>query len=218
VTSQTRYFVTGTGTGVGKTFVTSALARLAHDRGLRVFAFKPIETGCPDGALGEDQRALVDAAGGWQRDELAGVYRFERPLAPSVAGVVEIPVVERALDKGQVGCDLVLVEGAGGWRVPITEQHEMRDLAKIAGGQVIVVGLAGLGTINHSLLTLDAVERDGFEIAALVLSNRPEDPGSMVRGNAEEIQKRWKGRVLLVSDLAQLLPLHVERSQTPETR
>jgi dethiobiotin synthetase len=212
---MSRYFVTGTGTGVGKTFVTTALARLARSRGDRVFAFKPIETGCPDGALGEDQRSLVEAAGGWQEGELAGLYRFERPLAPSVAGVVDMLEVERVLERGSRGCDTVLVEGAGGWRVPITEQHDMRDLARLAGGHVVVVGLATLGTINHSLLTLEAVERDGFE-ASLVLSTRPGDDRTMVEENVAEIGKRWKGRLLLSSDLGQLLTLHVEHPQPRE--
>ncbi|HEY4058885.1 MAG TPA: dethiobiotin synthase, partial [Kofleriaceae bacterium] len=83
-----QYFVTGTDTGVGKTHVASALARLARARGQRAFAFKPIETGCllqGGRRVGLDQVALVEAAGGWQTGDLAGVYQFEQPAAPFVA-------------------------------------------------------------------------------------------------------------------------------------
>ncbi len=229
-----RYFVTGTGTGVGKTFVTCRLATLGVEQGLAVVAHKPIETGCPwvDGRRqGEDQTMLRRASSAWA-ETLApevgfGTYQFVAPLAPSVAAALEgrsvdLGRIQGVLDQATRGpdgapIDLFLVEGAGGWRVPITDHTDMSHLARMVGGEVIVVSLATLGTINHSLLTLEAVERDGLAVAALVLSNRPEDDEVMVRQNVAEIQKRWTGRVLLLNDLAQLLPLHVERSQTRET-
>lgn len=219
----TRYFVTGTGTGVGKTFVTCSLATLARRRGLDVVAHKPIETGClsVDGKLvGDDQGRLCEASSSWLRasgdDEVAfGTYQFQHPLAPLAAAALEgeaidMARIQRAIERASRGpkrvVDLLLVEGAGGWRVPITPQHDMSSLARLVGGQVLVVGLATLGTINHSLLTLEAVERDGLSIAALVLSNRPEDSRSAVEGNVEQIRARWGGRVLLVNELDQLLP------------
>lgn len=231
-----RYFVTGTGTGVGKTFVTCSLATLARDRGLDVVAHKPIETGCPtiDGTRqGEDQRLLHDASSHWLRsvndqDVRFGSYQFAAPLAPSVAAALEgtsvdLQRIARTLELASkkpngASIDVFLVEGAGGWRVPVTETHDMGDLARLVGGEVIVVGLAGLGTINHSLLTLEAVERDGFAVAALVLSNRPDDDAVMVSRNVREIERRWTGRILLLNDLEQLLPLHVEHPQLLETR
>lgn len=230
--SQKRFFVTGTGTGVGKTFVTCAIASLAKQRGLQVVAHKPIETGCElveGGRVGADQKLLRLASSSWlhdRTDEVAvGTYQLAAALAPSVAARQE----NRTLDMQRIGetleraeqtpsggrVDVLLVEGAGGWRVPITDQHEMRDLARLVGGEILVVGLATLGTINHSLLTVEAVEREGHSIAALVLSNRPDDDEAMVRSNVEEIQKRWSGRVLQISELGQVL--HVERGQTRET-
>ncbi len=228
-----RYFVTGTGTGVGKTFVTCRLASLAVEQRLEVVAHKPIETGCVvlDGRRqGEDQQRLLAASSPWltaaSEQVKYGCYQFAEPLAPSVAAALEgrsidLDTIQRVLDQAArtpsgSSVDLSLVEGAGGWRVPITEQHDMRDLARMVGGQVIVVGLGTLGTINHSLLSVEVVERDGFEIAALVLSNRPEDDLVAVERNRAEIRKRWPGLVLLVSVLAQLLPLHVERRQPRE--
>lgn len=231
-----RYFVTGTGTGVGKTYVTCAIAKLARERGLQVVAHKPIETGCPrdarnpvTGRVGEDQARLLEVSSGWlseqEPDVRFGPYQFERPLAPSVASThesvdIDFTRIERALARASRGpsgpVDLFLVEGAGGWRVPISDSTSMRDLARMVDGEVIVVGLGTLGTINHSLLTVETIERDGFSVAALVLSNRPEEPLDAVRSNVSQIQRWWGGRVLLVNDLDELLPLHVEHPRLRE--
>jgi dethiobiotin synthetase len=216
-----RYFVTGTGTGVGKTYVTCTLTMLARQRGLQVVAHKPIETGCSvvNGTRrGEDQMLLRAASSPWLQevdDERVqyGCYQLDQPLAPSVAAAregvqIDLSQIQQVMEragrtlKGEP-VDLFLVEGAGGWRVPITDRHEMRDLARMVGGSVIVVGAAGLGTINHSLLTVEAVERDGHQVAALVLSNRLEDVE--VRTNVEEIRKRWTGQVLTIHELERLL-------------
>ncbi len=196
------YFITGTGTGVGKTFLTTALARRARERDLRVFAFKPIETGCAAGTLGEDQRILIQAAGGWQTEELAGVYQFELPAAPSVAapyGAISLDRITDVLSKGSEAADLVLIEGAGGWRVPIDADTDMGALAKRCGLPVIVVATAVLGTINHSLLTLEAIERDGQKVAALILSQLPTDDTTLIQSNVVEIRRRWPGVVIVLA-------------------
>jgi dethiobiotin synthetase len=202
-TDSNGYFVTGTDTGVGKTFVSAALARNATSKGKRVFAFKPIETGIPQAAdrLGDDQRLLTEAAGGWQRGRLRGVYQFALPAAPLVAAQAEgrsidLDEIDRALAEGRSSADLVIVEGAGGWRVPITETVDMGAFARRLGLPVLIVSRAGLGTINHSLLTIEAVERDGCSIAALVLNLRPEDDVDFARSNAEQINRVWPGLVV----------------------
>lgn len=209
------YFVTGTGTGVGKTYVVAALARRARERGLRVFAFKPIETGCRwvSGQLeGEDQRNLVEAAGNWQTGSLAGVYQFEPAVAPFVAsGSIDLDRIVCELHRGAQQADLTLVEGAGGWRVPVTREADMGALAQRCGLPVIVVGTATLGTINHSLLTLEAVQRDGHVIAGLVLSKRPDDDPVLAASSREEIQRRWPGLVVMFRDAEDLDVFHVER-------
>jgi dethiobiotin synthetase len=193
------YFVTGTGTGVGKTYVAAALARLALQAGKKVFAFKPIETGCVrvDGRLvGSDQDILCEAAGGWQVGELRGTYCFEPAVAPAVASdAIKLDRIESVLDRGAALADIVLVEGAGGWRVPITETEDTADLARRCRLPVIVVAHAGLGTINHSLLTIEAVEKTQ-QVAWLVLSQRPDDDPKLVESNIQQISKRWTTRVI----------------------
>ena len=202
------YFVTGTGTGVGKTHVTAALARVARETGQRVFAFKPIETGCTwiDGQLvGADQTLLCEAAGGWQSGLLRGVYQFEPPVAPFVASEsIDLDLFDRVLNEGAAHADLTLVEGAGGWRVPITQNVDMAGLAKRCGLPVIVVATATLGTINHSLLTLESVERSGCVIAGLVLSKHPSDDEPSARSNVEQISRRWDGNIVLLENAASL--------------
>lgn len=208
------YFITGTGTGVGKTYVTCRLAERARKLGQEVFAYKPIETGCRrEGTrwIGSDQQDLVRAAGGWQTGKLVGVYQFEHPVAPAVAAaragtIISIDLalaLPRSAMLGQLPFEhtnLVLVEGAGGWRVPVTETVDMAGLAKASGLPVIVVALATLGTLNHTLLTLEAIERDGQRCAGVVLSQRPEDEVELVQSNLEELRSRWSGPIVALTN------------------
>ncbi|HSN30801.1 MAG TPA: dethiobiotin synthase [Kofleriaceae bacterium] len=199
------YFITGTDTGVGKTHVTAALARSARTLGKKVFAFKPVESGCEaiNGHLfGADMEALAKAAGDWQQGDLRGVYRLRSPVAPYVASIedkveIELARIVRTAKDGAGQADITLVEGAGGWRVPLTANQDIADLARELGLPVVVVCRATLGTINHSLLSIEAVERDGCRVAALVLSRRPDESPEFARSNAEQIGRRWKGQVLV---------------------
>ena len=203
------YFVTGTDTGVGKTFVTSALARRSRALGHRVFAFKPIETGCEivDGRrIGTDQERLALAAGDWQQGDLRGVYRFQLPAAPLVAAEaegasVDLGLIAMTFAAGAGQADLVLVEGAGGWRVPVTRTEDTGALARLTGLPLIVIARATLGTINHSLLTLEAIERNGLSVALLVLSRHPGDDPAFAHDNADQIRSRWPGNVLVFSQI-----------------
>lgn len=192
------YFVTGTDTGVGKTFVSAALLREARAAGKRVFGFKPIETGC-SGDLGDDQRVLCAAAGGWQRGPQQGLYRLRRPVAPRVAAEAEGIAIDLDLvvRTAQADVDLTVVEGAGGWRVPITADADMSTLARRLGAAVVLVARAGLGTINHSLLSIEAIERDGCRLAAVILSCHPEDAAAFAAENAAEIRRRWAREVIV---------------------
>lgn len=196
------FFVTGTDTGVGKTTVTSAIARRGRALGLRMFAFKPVETGCErSGALGPDQAALCEAAGGWQQGPLRGIYQLASPVAPAVAAeeerrTIDLAEIEARAREGATQADVTLVEGAGGWRVPVTPTEDIGGVAKRLGLPVIVVARASLGTINHSVLTLEAVQRDGCSVAALVMSRRPDEDPAFAQSNAQQIARWWKGLVL----------------------
>lgn len=211
------FFVTGTGTGVGKTFITAMLAEQARAAGQRVFAFKPIETGCrprdlgadrsepaqqANSLIGDDQELLAKAAGDWQQGELRHLYCFEHALAPLAAArlarrTIELDKIKSVFARGCDQSDYVLVEGAGGWRVPITEHHDMSRLAKATDLPVLIVALAGLGTINHSVLTVEAVRNDGCSIAGVVLSCRPEDDLEFARDNAGEIARLGQVRAIV---------------------
>jgi dethiobiotin synthetase len=195
------WFVTGTDTGVGKTYVAAALARRARHHGAKVFAFKPIETGCV--GLGEDQRELCAAAGAWQAGDLAGLYRFSKPVAPRVAAAAEgteidIDRICQVAAEGSRLADLTIVEGAGGWRVPVTDRVDMASLAVQVGLPVVVAARAALGTINHSLLTVQAIEADGCTVSALVLSQLPSDSEELATSNCMEISRLWSGEIVLL--------------------
>jgi dethiobiotin synthetase len=198
------YFITGTDTNVGKTFVASMLARRAQTKQCRVFAFKPIETGCVD-ALGSDQKMLVESAGSWQEGALKGAVQLRRSVAPFVAArdegrSIDVATLIMWAHSGTQLADLTIVEGAGGWRVPITDEIDMAAFAKQIGLPVLLVARAGLGTINHSLLSLEAIARDGCRVAALVMSRRPDDDRKLAIENLEEIARRWGGSCLLLED------------------
>lgn len=165
-----------------------------------MFGFKPIETGCSrvDGKLmGADQEADAVAAGDWQKGPLRGLYQFEAAVAPFVAAAgasIDLAAIQTIVMQQRV--DLVLVEGAGGWRVPITAEDDMGSLAKRLRLPILVVARAGLGTINHTLLTLEAIERDQCKVAGVVLSQLPSDDDALAASNQTEIVRRWSGTVL----------------------
>jgi dethiobiotin synthetase len=159
---------------------------------------------------GEDDEALLAAAGGWQPTADRCQLKFARPLAPGVAAELEGVAVDLSVVVGQVqrlraAAELVLVEGAGGWCVPIGGHQYTAELARLVSTEVLIVGRAGLGTINHSVLTVRAVSADGFAIRAVVLSRRPEDDLEAARRNVIEIRKATGARVLLSDDLASAL-------------
>jgi dethiobiotin synthetase len=168
-------FVTGTDTGCGKTTVACALARSAHAKGLRVRVLKPIETGCEAG-VPADARALAQAAGDPRPVEELCPYRLALPAAPEIAArqeqvVIDPDVLQRALAAAAEEADLLLVEGAGGLRVPIAPGLEMAELALLFGLPLLVVARASLGTINHTLLTLEAATARRLTVAGVVFSH-----------------------------------------------
>lgn len=185
-----RFFVTGTDTGVGKTEVSAGVLRALVKAGHRPFAFKPYESG----TAGEDadSERLRRAGGGWQRD--VSVYRFGLPLAPAMAARRErvttswrtVMAAFRALGNGPG-----VVEGAGGLHVPLDERHDVIDAIEAFKLPVIVVARAGLGTINHTSLTLEALQRRRLRVRGVVLVTTTAKADAAVADNRAELARRY---------------------------
>ena len=206
-------FVTGTGTEVGKTVVAAVLARTAAAGGSRVAVFKPAVSGLDDYAgTGEepDHELLRRAAGSAQSDDEIAPYRYGPPVSPHLgarlAGQEIDPAALRAA-AGRAGAevDLLVCEGVGGFLVPLTFGYLVRDLARDLGLPVVIAASPGLGTINHSLLTVEAVRAVGLEVAAVVLTPWPGEPAEVENSNREAIERLADARVEVLPrlDLAQ---------------
>lgn len=155
-------FVTGTDTGVGKTRVAVALIHALRARGLRVAAMKPVAAGHRPGELNEDVAALLQAANATAAIRDVNPYAFEPAIAPHIAaqqaGVrIELDVIAGAFARLAAAADVVVVEGAGGWRVPLNEDADMADLAQRLGLPVVLVVGLRLGCLNHALLTAESI-------------------------------------------------------------
>jgi dethiobiotin synthetase len=193
-------FVTGTDTGVGKTEVACALLRSARARGIDAVGMKPAQSGLLPGAPSDAER-LREASDRAEPLEVVCPYSFAAPLAPTVAARLEGRAVSpaeivagaRALAARHAA---VIVEGAGGLLVPLWEEGTYADLAEALGLPVLVVARAGLGTVNHTALTCEAVARRGLALAGVVLNRTgPEDDPS-VPHNAAEIARLTGARVV----------------------
>ena len=181
-------FITGTDTGVGKTLVTAALALCLKQRGVVVGVMKPVETGYGiEGAAESDAARLCAAAGMTEPVEAISPYRFPDPLAPLDAArragtVIRMNTIVAAFHALTARHSLMLIEGAGGVRVPISEKADMRDLIERLGLPVIVVGRTAIGSVNHVLLTLEALAWRRIAITAVVLNQTQNRPPTIVDG------------------------------------
>lgn len=158
-------FVTGTDTGVGKTRVAVALIHALRAQGLRVAAMKPVAAGCEPGELNDDVVALRTAANVEVALRDMNPYAFEPAIAPHLAAAragvsIELPVIVQAFERLATAADVVVVEGAGGWRVPLNEHRDMAALARALGLPVVMVVGLRLGCLNHARLTAESISRD----------------------------------------------------------
>lgn len=174
-------FVTGTDTGVGKTVVSAALGLAAQAQGRTAVCLKPAQTGW-DGSTTSDPDFVQSVIGTEEPFEAICPYALTAPLAPAVAASLE----GRRLDPEVVAAahaalarryDLVIVEGAGGLLVPFSDGVDMGGLAALLGLPVLVVARPGLGTLNHTLLTLESLHRRGITVLGVVISGYPHEPG-----------------------------------------
>jgi dethiobiotin synthetase len=190
-------FVTGTDTGVGKTTVASALVRAWRQLGERVAVLKPAESGCAVLERPADAAALC-AAAGLATDQLRFVcpFRYVAPVAPAVAARREgppftlAPVLEsRNQLVASLNATLLLAEGAGGLLVPYAEDLDGAGLAAALGAQLLIVARAGLGTLNHTSLTVEAARARNLPINGIILcrTSGAADPSEV--DNAAEIAR-----------------------------
>jgi len=195
-------FIAGTDTGVGKTVVACALAGVARSAGISVAAYKPLETGCRGAAnAGEDALALARATGTDPKD--VAELCFRDSLAPAVAAEreglgVDLDGLRRHYERLRIRNRLVLVEGAGGVAVPVDWQTTFLDLAETWGLDAIVVARTGLGTINHVMLTVQALRQRGITVRALVLNRRRARPDLAEQTNPESLGRLLPGVPLFV--------------------
>jgi dethiobiotin synthetase len=196
----TAIFITGTDTGVGKTFVSCALAAYLTGLGYRVGVMKPAETGCAekDGELfADDADRLKQASGCAEPIERICPYRLAEPLAPSIAA--ERAGVKIDIDRVLSICreitaqhDITLIEGAGGLMVPLLPSYTYADFARVAKLPILVVAANKLGAINHLLLTLEHASCKGLRTAGYVL-NQLESQLSLAAETNREVLANLSG-------------------------
>ena len=174
-------FITGTDTGVGKTVVAAGLALALRARGVKVGVMKPVATGChgADGRLISPDAAYLLEAAENEFPKLTSPSRFRHPLAPNVASMIEkrevdLDEIRDAYRELQKYYDFIIVEGIGGLMVPITHDFFVANLIKEFNLPVVIVSRPNLGTINHTILTVDAAVIRGFEIRGIVFNRIPE--------------------------------------------
>jgi dethiobiotin synthetase len=200
-------FVTGTGTEIGKTVVAAVLARSIADHGASVAVFKPALTGmdefpgydeatakAADSVVGLPDHAILRvAARSSQSDDEIAPFRFDPPMSPHLAaGLAGVEIdpdrVMAAARTAADGVDAIVCEGAGGLLVPLAPSWNMRSCAVELGYPLVVVAPPGLGTINHTLLTVESARSVGLKVAAIVLNPWPEDPTPIETDNRETIE------------------------------
>jgi dethiobiotin synthetase len=172
------YFITGTDTNVGKTVVTACLANLFKNRGENVGVMKPIETGvdpeCSSSA-NSDAKFLIEVTGVQDTLEDVCPYRLKTPASPYQAAKIEGKelYLEKILERFralQSKHSIMLVEGIGGLLVPITQRYNVTDLALQMNLPLIIVSRIQIGTLNHTLLTINAARQHGLKVAGVILN------------------------------------------------
>lgn len=197
-------FVTGTGTEVGKTVVAAAIAFTARASGRRVAVFKPAVSGLDEHRLSAevweraaslpDHALLRLAAGSSQGDDEVSPYRYGPPVSPHLAAELAGERIDPDRLRGSAlaateDVDLLVCEGVGGFLVPLNPDYLVRDFARDLSLPVVIAAPPGLGTINHTMLTVEAVRGAGLEPVMVVLTPWPERPSEIEASNRETIER-----------------------------
>ncbi|MCA9396067.1 MAG: dethiobiotin synthase [Candidatus Omnitrophica bacterium] len=192
-----QFFITGTDTDVGKTVVSAAIAAAAYDRGFKVGVMKPFASGSRS-----DTRLLKKHARSAQAVSEITPFYFKHPLAPYSSNLFEkkplsVGGLRRAADTVRSKHDVLIVEGVGGALVPITQSFYAIDIADMLKLPVVIVSRLSLGTINHTLLTVEAVRTRGLKLAGVIFNRVPTGKNGLAeRTNADVIRKLGKIKIL----------------------
>jgi dethiobiotin synthetase len=189
-------FVTGTDTGVGKTVAAGAICAALAARGESVAAFKPAVTGVdqPSGEWPRDHELLAAAGSAGQAADAVAPYRFGPSVSPHYAAElagerIEPAELVAAARRAAEGADALVCEGVGGLLVPLTPGYLVRDLAVDIALPLVVAARTGLGTINHTLLTVEAARAAGLAVAGVVMTPWPAEPEPIERSNRETVER-----------------------------
>ncbi len=191
------YFITATDTDAGKTFVTTGLLEALSKSGFKSLGFKPVASGCvmtEHGLRNDDAVKIIKASHSEISYSQINTYAFELAIAPHIAaqkvGVsIHLQHISDAILNSHKDIDYVLVEGVGGWLVPLNDQQTVADLAALLNFPVILVVNMRLGCINHALLTIDAIENKGLKVVGWI-ANQAENSMELVQENVASIESR----------------------------
>ena len=190
-------FITGTDTAVGKTLIAGAMAGVWAKSGKRIGVMKPVESGCvrsDNGLQPQDALFLKEMSSSTDDLDLISPYRFEQPLAPRRAAELEgieidLKKIERIYRQLEYTHDLMLVEGAGGLLAPVYKTFTVADLIKLLDIPLVVVAKNSLGTINHTLLTVEYARSNGLTVLGIIINNLISSPDSSSETNPQIIKE-----------------------------
>ena len=173
---QPGIFIAGTDTNVGKTVVTAAVGLALQQTGAKVGIMKPVETGATPDNTDSDVRRLRNVFAPYRNVDVRNVYSFPQPVAPLEAARtaqqrIDVDAILNACRETAVDRDSMLVEGIGGILVPLNATHDVRDLIRLLGLPCLIVGRTGLGSINHTRLTLMGLREAGIPILGILLNH-----------------------------------------------
>lgn len=211
-------FVTGTDTGVGKSVLTAAIVAALRSAGVEVRAMKPVLTGLdqpPDGEWPADHELLARVAG--CRPEQVVIETYGPAVSPHLAVQLSgrgrpLRSLVEAIQAGAAPGAALVVEGVGGLLVPLDSESDVRDLARWLGLPVVIAARPGLGTINHTLLTLEAARARGLHVTGVVLTPWPDAPSVIESSNLETIERLGEVEVRTLGVVSQAAPEPLARA------
>ncbi len=200
------YFITATDTDAGKTFVSAAILRHWTQQGLKAIGFKPVASGCQQteqGLRNDDALQLMAAASVILDYEAINPYSFVPAIAPHLAAqqagvTIDLQRITEEICQYRQQADRILVEGVGGWQVPLNDRQTVAELAVLLNFPVILVVNLRLGCINHALLTARAIQQTGLQLAGWIANNAasPEQSMAYIEENIASIQSRINAPLL----------------------